>query len=96
MIWFLYNKMEVRLLSMYIVEAFVPEAPCQSSIAAALVGCGQPVGAESRHLDGGGRCLADAAIARGGILGLVDGVAGVGTDGPVVSHLPSEEVAIRL
>ena len=87
--------MEVRLLSMYIVEAFVPEAPCQSSIAAALVGCGQPVGAESRHLDGGGRRLADA-IARGGILGLVDGVAGVGTDGPVVSHLPSEEVAIRL
>ena len=89
--------MEVRLLSMYIVEAFVPEAPCQSSIAAALVGCGQPVGAESGHLDGsGGGRLADAAVARGRILALVDGVAGVGADGPVVSHLPSEEVAIRL
>ena len=83
------------------METFVPEAPHQSPVAAAAaLGGGQPIGAESGHLDGGGGGggrLADAAVARGGgILGLVDGVAGVGADGPVVPHLPSDEITIRL
>ena len=83
-------------------STFVPEAPRQSSVAAAAaaaaaLGGGQPVGAESGHLHGGGRRrLADATVARGGVLGLVDGVAGVGADGPVVPHLPSDEITIRL
>ena len=81
------------------METFVPEAPHQSSGAAAatLVGCRQPVGAESGHLHGGGgRRLADATVARGGVLALVDSVAGVGADGPVVPHLPLDEITIRL